>query len=161
LFIALDRNTALSLLIKLGYELAKENGTTGFLEQVYEFTKLHPYFTVEHDEETRFLAFNNCVLDTQTWDIYKNDGSIFVTSKITCDYLCDNVYPTPVWDKFLDDISHGDEALKTLIMEVLGYYISPDMGAQIFAIFCGRAATGKSALGNFKQDYLTKRRYPV
>lgn len=67
----------------------------------------------------------------------------------------DKAPDTPVFDKFLDDSSGGDEEVKHLILTFLGYMISPGSGKHL--ILMGPASdSGKSVLVNWCRRLLGK-----
>lgn len=153
----LTQNEAISLIIQCDYPVIKERGNFNFLKGIYNFILVHPYRTVSDDKENlKYLAFNDYVLNTETGQCHENNGDIFVTSKINCNYADCIDRETPVWDKYIDDVTGGDTNLKTLIMEVLGYYITNDINAQIFVVLWGGGATGKSLFGQFLSSLFNK-----
>ena len=145
----LTPNKAYSLMISLGYKEISEKGTINFLKDIYELLKVDP--RISHSkpiDESRYLAFNNCVLDLETWQPSPNDGRFFITSKINCDYI-EGKLPTPVFDKFISDCADGDPNKIIFLMEVIGYYITSDTAGKYFVVLVGAGDTGKSVLGRF------------
>lgn len=140
---------AYRLMIALGYKEISEKGSMVFMKDVYEILKVDPRISYSEDSnESRYLAFNNCVLDLKLWKMLHNDGSIFVTSKVNCNY-CNTELPTPIFDKFIFDCANGDSNKYTLLMEILGYYITSDTAGKCFVVLVGPGDTGKSVFGKF------------
>lgn len=52
----------------------------------------------------------------------------------------------PAFDKFLDDFTCGDDGLKLLLQEIVGYLFWPTNVAQRSFIMCGPARSGKSTM---------------
>lgn len=145
----LTPNKAYSLMISLGYKEISEKGTINFLKDIYELLKVDPRISHSMDiDESRYLAFNNCVLDLETWQLSPNNGRFFITSKINCNYI-EGEFPTPVFDKFISDCADGDPYKIAFLMEVIGYYITSDTAGKYFVVLVGAGDTGKSVLGRF------------
>lgn len=64
---------------------------------------------------------------------------------------CDGTY----WEKFLNDLSAGSEALRLRILEMIGVIIS-GYPSKSFFLLEGESNTGKSQLTNFLRDILGK-----
>ena len=62
--------------------------------------------------------------------------------------ITDAIEETPVFDKFIADITLGNEILKEYLLMVLAYLISGDKKLQKFFILKGSGANGKSTLIN-------------
>lgn len=54
----------------------------------------------------------------------------------------------PCFDLYLEQVSGGDEKIKRLIWEMIGYLLVPDMTAKAFFVLQGVGDSGKSVLGN-------------
>ena len=52
----------------------------------------------------------------------------------------------PMFSKYLDRVTGGDERLERLIWEIIGYILSPSMAAKKFFVFFGPSGTGKSLM---------------
>lgn len=59
----------------------------------------------------------------------------------------------PCFDHYLSMVSGGDEAIETLIWEVLGYLLVPDMAGKAFFVLQGVGDTGKSVFGNLVSSF--------
>lgn len=62
--------------------------------------------------------------------------------------LSEKESPTPVFDKFINDIALGREELKTYLLTLLAYLVSGDKKLQKFFILKGGGANGKSTFMN-------------
>lgn len=62
--------------------------------------------------------------------------------------LSEDENPTPVFDKFINDIALGREALKNYLLNLLAYLVSGDKKLQNFFILKGSGANGKSTFMN-------------
>lgn len=54
----------------------------------------------------------------------------------------------PYFEQYLEQVSGGDEGIKRLIWEMIGYLLVPDMQAKAFFVLQGVGDSGKSVLGN-------------
>lgn len=54
----------------------------------------------------------------------------------------------PCFDLYLEQVSGGDEKIKRLIWEMIGYLLDSDMTAKAFFVLQGVGDSGKSVLGN-------------
>jgi putative DNA primase/helicase len=65
--------------------------------------------------------------------------------------------PTPLWDKFLDELTGYDESLKVYLMRLAGYWCTGSIKEQIVAFIVGEGGTGKGtflhAIANILGDY--------
>jgi P4 family phage/plasmid primase-like protien len=93
-----------------------------------------------------FLNFKNGVLNLDTGAMSVHDKAFGFTYIIPYDYT--PTKPPRIFEKFLEDVSCGDEKLADLIAEYMGYCISgtdPSL-VQKCAILYGDGANGKSVL---------------
>lgn len=90
------------------------------------------------------IVYNNGVLDLKTKVLVPHNKSFKATSKIAFDYSGSTSIKTPVFDKYLDDISVGDLELKTTLMEIIGYCLTNHIRAGKCFILFGSGSNGKS-----------------
>ena len=94
------------------------------------------------------IVYNNGVLNLQTKALVPYNKSFKATSKIAFDYSVGTSIKTPVFDKYLDDISVGDLELKTTLMEIIGYCLTNHIRAGKCFILFGSGSNGKSVFLN-------------
>lgn len=68
----------------------------------------------------------------------------FVIYSINAKYLGSNIWHTPVYDSYMQNITGGDEVLKLRFLQVAGYILTPDTSAKKYFAFQGEKDSGKS-----------------
>jgi putative DNA primase/helicase len=101
--------------------------------------KVNPY---PHKINFQDIVYNfgDCRYEPKSKENYFTDEKDFS--------ILDAVEETPVFDKFIADITLGKESLKKYLLVVLAYLISGDKKLQKFFILKGSGANGKSTLIN-------------
>ncbi len=120
------------------------------LKQLHMFLLTSPTDKIRVVDEIPNLniaVFNNGVYDIMNKEFKKHSPDTISFYHIDADY--DKDAECPVFDKFLSDITRGDENQIKRIYEVIGYICSQNRNAKCF-IFMGLAPnSGKSQLGGF------------
>jgi P4 family phage/plasmid primase-like protien len=96
-------------------------------------------------------VFKNVFVNIYTGHTEPNDGHIFITSALQCDY--DRKTRCPLFGQFLSSITGGDQRVMELLLKIIGYTLSPDMDAKCFFTFCGEKDTGKSVMAHLIQSF--------
>lgn len=92
------------------------------------------------------VMFKNGVFNLETYGLEPHSIHFCNTHALAVPYLnCD--IPTPIFDRYIYDMSCGDMVLVKRIWETLGYLISNDTKAKRIALFIGSGNTGKSLFG--------------
>ena len=126
-----------------------------------QFTEIQDWLHVLLDNEEHILTlpkqtilFENGTFSVSGKRTTPKDTDFFPV-RIHASYYPDKASDTPIFDKFLDDSSGGDEEVKRLILTFLGYMISPGSGKHL--ILMGPASdSGKSVLVNWCRRLLGK-----
>jgi P4 family phage/plasmid primase-like protien len=137
----------LQIMMRLGkqienFELPSANKLAGILH----FISLHPLvFHLESDFDKDNTALN---VERQFFDLCT--GEIKPTRpehmcKMTTGVGAVNA-ETPVFDRFLSDITCGDAAMKDFLLRFMGYALTGLINEQIFLNFFGKGKNGKSTL---------------
>jgi len=98
------------------------------------------------------INFNNGVLDLNTGKLMEHSPSIYMTTKIPCDYVpCKSRNDAPTFKGFLDDLTQCDRDVQKLLFEYIGAIISNVHGYRFkkMLILYGKGDTGKSVLRDF------------
>jgi putative DNA primase/helicase len=98
----------------------------------------------DFDADHELLNTTNGVVDLRNGDLHPHDPKYRMTKITGCGY--DPGAPTPMWDAFLKRIFAGDQELVAFMQRLFGYALTGFIGEQIFAIFFGAGANGKSVL---------------
>ena len=109
-----------------------------------------------------FICLQNGLLKITATELtlQEHTPEVICTNQIPCDWTGKEV-DTPVFDRFLDELTSGDKELQELILEFFGVAISNIKGYRIKkALFLvGPGNTGKSALKSFMEKLLGKGNY--
>lgn len=90
----------------------------------------------------KLWGFKNGILNIETNELIKNDGSYFLLHVLNCQYTKDAA--CPLFDNYLASIAGGDGNLISLLWECVAYMLSRDTNAKKFFAFIGKKDTGKS-----------------
>lgn len=134
------------LIMKHCEKFVSKAGNNRYIEGVASLLYKCPDITVmDENISNDLISFENGILNLK----YEYEG----LHRHSPDYLmlyhikaCYSNEPTPVFDKFLYDISGGDEELIKRILQVIGYMLTPDNSAKALFLFQGIGNSGKSIL---------------
>ena len=138
-------------------DFIREYGNGTLIEKVYKLLLKEPQIVrndVPLSDPTK-IAFANCTLDLQTGYVGPHSPAYCVTFALNCDLAraSHQSEECPAFDKFLYDITGGDELLIQRIWEFVGYCLTQDTNAKVFFILQGVPDSGKSLLCNLVMDY--------
>jgi putative DNA primase/helicase len=130
------------------------------LEAMVRLARSEPEFAVRIDDLDRapfLLNVQNGTVDLRTGELRPHAREDLITRVALVGYDPDAVCPT--WDTFLNQIMAGDAALVDYITRVLGYTLTGSTEEEIFLMFHGVGANGKTTLletiGALLGDYAT------
>lgn len=138
-------------------DIIREYGNGTLIEKVYKLLLKEPQIVrneVPVSDPTK-IAFANCTLDLQTGCSGPHSPAYVVTFALNCDLAraSHQSEECPAFDKFLYDITGGDELLIQRIWEFVGYCLTQDTNAKVFFVLQGVPDSGKSLLCNLVMDY--------
>ena len=107
----------------------------------------------DFNNHRNLLLVNNGIVNLENGELQEFDREKYITIKVGVDYLEDSPQPK-LFLKFIDEICCSDEVLKKYLMRVLGYLVTGETREQIFFIFHGAGANGKSVLVNLLSNIL-------
>lgn len=117
-------------------------------EMVGEFRRLVQrtnLYSPEWFEETthKKINFQNGVLNTETLELLPHSTELGFRSMLT--YTYDPAATCPTFDRFLSDVTCGDQSLAAVLLEFAGYALSGDScWAQKALVLDGHGSNGKS-----------------
>ncbi|MDE6568225.1 MAG: hypothetical protein K2K70_10900, partial [Lachnospiraceae bacterium] len=125
--------------------------------EVVDYLRINPDLEFDarelpHREERYYISFDNCVVDAKTLNTYEHSEEFPLFFRIHAKYQKKSE-ETPVFDEFLEDISMGDEDIKQLIYESIGYVFTHSNDAKIFFVWGKAPNSGKSILGELISLY--------
>jgi len=88
------------------------------------------------------LNILNGILDLETGELFDHAPEFYFTKIIPFAY--DPAETAPAWEKFLDEITSNDNALKNFLQQITGYCLTASAREQCFFIFWGDGRNGKS-----------------
>lgn len=129
-----------------------ESGKFSTINDIFSFIVHEPtIYQKRQTPDADLLVFNNGVLNLRNRQLYPHSNKFNCYYKIDSDYLTGNT-SHPVFDRLLSDISGGDKVLEQRIWEIIGYCLTPDLRPQVFFVFQGVEASGKSTLTRFMES---------
>ncbi len=121
-----------------------------YMQGVIYFLERYPSICRKEDSpEKNMVAFQNCVLNTDTGEILAHSPDYLLFYRIEAQYLpCGSLPPTDHFDHFLYTVSGGDPDLTERIWQFIGYCLTPDICAKAVFLLQGVSHSGKSVLSN-------------
>lgn len=95
-----------------------------------------------------FIAFENTLLDARTGKRYEHDPDFPIFFGVNANHT-KKPADTPWWDAFLDSVSNGDQNIKNLIYEMIGYLLLQGNDGKCFFVLATAPNSGKSLIGDF------------
>lgn len=93
-----------------------------------------------------YINFKNGIFDVDTKKLIPHDPKIFMINQVNCNYI-ENAPENEYINKFLNDITSGNESRKKTILQIIGYSLTTSVDLQKAFIFYGKTAeNGKSVL---------------
>ena len=93
-----------------------------------------------------FVNLKNGLYSLDTFSLHPHDSGVFSTVQIPIFF--DPKAKCPRFKAFLGQVLGSDKKLVRLMVEILGYALSPSIKAQKFFIFTSKGSSGKSTLCN-------------
>lgn len=96
-----------------------------------------------------YINLRNGVLDLNTYSMNKHSPDYYSTVQLPFEYS--TASPTPVFDRFMEDITCGDKDMQMLLQELCAYCLcNSTAGEKAFFIF-GKGLNGKSCFARLLQ----------
>lgn len=130
----------------------KAAGTASFVNQVYDLLLIEPRISRDENLNCSMVSFDDGVLDLDTGQFLPHSPELFVTTRLRASYRKGLRARCPNFQKFLQDISYGDDTLTERIWAAIGYLLVPEQQCKSFILFQGVPDSGKSVLGNFIRE---------
>lgn len=150
----LDKLNLQKMICKVLHEDIAEKGTFSYVEDIYRFVVTSAEslnfekLTVENK-----IMFDGCVLNLDTLRTEPHNPHNCNVHALSVSYVPYD-RPTPVFDKYIYDLSDGDEILICRLWEALGMLISNDVKAKRIVILFGKGNTGKSVFGHIVRELI-------
>ncbi len=95
------------------------------------------------------VLFENGLFDVKKWEFIAPKEDHIVLFKVNMKFDPHSTEDSPVFNKFLQDMSKGDNAVIKRFLEAMGYCFLPENTAKAFFVLGTAADTGKSTIANF------------
>jgi len=109
-------------------------------------------YNSEFDNDPNNLNVQNCIVDLKTGN--KIDHSPEFKMRQIANVVYDPEAKSEKWDKFLDEITNSNHELKEYLQRIIGYSLTGSTNEQVFFIFVGKGANGKSTFLNLFSNIL-------
>jgi putative DNA primase/helicase len=157
IYTRLSKHSGMSLLKELlPSEIVK--GLSSFdYNEILTQIKINPAIQIKEEDVPildHLICFRNGVFDLNKKQLKEHSPKNYFFSYINLDYDPKNIKKGYVFEKYLDTCSNGDEHIKNLLLEMIGYIISNSMSAKKIFIIRGERDSGKTTLGNFIQHLI-------
>lgn len=138
------------LLVKWCRGAVEKVGNVKFINSIYNAIYFEPEICCEDVSLAQdVLAFEDGILNLESWTFTPHSPAIFVTSLLNVHYLHGSQTDCPVFRTFVRSVAQGDQDLELLIWQSLGYLLTQDQRAKCFFLLHGPHDSGKSVFGNF------------
>jgi putative DNA primase/helicase len=144
----------------LAYEFTKgkdKNISKNFLRDFVHLAGLQCYEKID-EMPKRYIAMSDKLLDMETFDFEKFSRERYAHFSVHCasDQLKEDA---PMFHKFLgevlvDDAGKRDDQLLSVLQEMAGYYLLPDLRPGVMFFLLGNGANGKSVFINLLTEII-------
>ncbi|MCK4849709.1 MAG: hypothetical protein KAT11_00080 [Phycisphaerae bacterium] len=111
--------------------------------EMLDVVKHHTAVRIDRfDRNPWLLAVQNGVVDLRTGTLLPHQRDQMIS--ILCPTVYDPNASCPLWEKFLDEIMAGDEAMIAALQRMAGYFLTGDISVQILPILYGPGSNGKN-----------------
>ncbi|MDD3012988.1 MAG: phage/plasmid primase, P4 family [Candidatus Gastranaerophilales bacterium] len=101
--------------------------------------------TIKHEELDSNIMLLNCLngtLNLETGELEEHKREDYITKIISVEH--DHIAESPLFNKFLDDITSGNKDIKEFLQTAIGYSLTGSCDEQCIFIFYGLGANGKT-----------------
>ena len=123
-------------------------GSANFVDQIFKILKTEPRLFIRPDFNCNCVAFDDCVLDLDRWEVLVPTPEILVTTHLRASLGRGERTDCPDFKRFLADVTLGNPVLQERIWQAVGYLLVPDQHGKAIILLQGRMHSGKSALAN-------------
>lgn len=124
--------------------------------QLYKFLCTDPEIYVEKvPNNLRIAVLKNGIYHVEKEELYPHSEKIITFSYINAEYVIGK--ECRAFDRFLADVTGGNEILIMRLWMVLGYLLTQTMEAKVFFIMGEAPDSGKSLFGNFIENLFPER----
>lgn len=123
-------------------------GSANFVDQIFKILKTEPKLFIQPNFNCNCVAFDDCVLDLDRWEVLVPTPEILVTTHLRASFSRGERTDCPEFKRFLADVTLGNPVLQERIWQAVGYLLVPDQHGKAIILLQGRKHSGKSVLSN-------------
>ena len=90
-------------------------GSANFVDQIFKILKTEPKLFIRPDFNCNCVAFDDCVLDLDRWEVLVPTPEILVTTHLRASFNCGERTDCPEFKRFLADVTLGNPVLQERI----------------------------------------------
>jgi len=124
---------------------ALQMGNAGRIKAALHLAESDPSLHVrpsQLDSDPMLVGCLNGAVDLRSGQFHPPDPGDLITMALGSPW--DEGATCPTWERFLDDVMQGDEALVAFIRRAVGYTLTGDLSEQLYFFLHGIGANGKS-----------------
>ena len=125
-------------------ELLGQYRSARLVDSVFKLLKAELIRKDLFDQTKALINFPNGMFNLETGKLQPHSRDYF--SSIQMAYPYSETAQCPEWDKFIDDVTAGDDRRKDLLQQMFGYCLTRDARYQKSFCLIGEGANGKSVL---------------
>jgi len=137
----------------MNHALRSENKNQ--LDSMIEVAKTEDGITISQsrlDQDKYLLGVSNGAINLRTGNLLDNSKNSMLTKQAGISF--DPNAECPLWLKFINEITNGDQELSNYLKNIVGYSLTGDTSEQVLFFLYGHGANGKSVFVNILQDLL-------
>ena len=123
-------------------------GSANFVDQIFKILKTEPRLFIRPDFNCNCVAFDDCVLDLDRWEVLVPTPEILITTHLRASLGRGERTDCPEFKRFLADVTLGNPVLQERIWQAVGYLLVPDQHGKAIILLQGRKHSRKSVLSN-------------
>lgn len=93
-----------------------------------------------------YVAFSNCIVDINDFSVHSHDPSYYFTSLVNTKYFKNIIKQDNYFERFINQITQGNEKLYLRLQELFGYVISEIRDVKYIPFLLGPKDSGKSII---------------
>ena len=153
----LDCEEVLCKLIKWAMDLSGDQWTPRMADMALKAIKHDTVEVVESFNTGEYIVVDNGVLDLEDGNLHPYNPKYLSTVRLPFSY--NHYQKAPRFDKYLDEVTCGDDELKCILQEFSGYCLSNSTAAEKAGVLLGTGCNGKSVYAGILQLILGKGNY--
>ena len=139
-----DISQVCKLARKMLHDVQDDTWLASFKYELKEILELEANRIDGAEDDENYINLENGLFNLETLELESHTHEVFSTCQLPFSY--DKQAECPNFMDFMDKITVGDNELKSVIQEIMGYVLTHRVDAQKFFIFWSAGSSGKSTL---------------